>query len=145
MSARLDKLLARERDGELTALEREELNRLSRLNPVVRRERAAWAEVEQILRAPVVHPEFRPHRLARRIADQVQMRPHLLRSGSRWVLAFAACCAVAVVTSDRSSPPNPKEAVTQVAGQVERSRSLPVEVRFHGRGEADPDPVEITF
>ena len=141
MSPRLHKLLARERDGDLTSLEREELERLSRLDPAVRRERAAWAEVERLLGAPAAVPAFRAHRLARRIADQAKSRPRPVRVGYRWVFALAACGALAVVTVD-DSPPEPKQEVTRVA---KRAVQPPVEVRLHGLGEGDPEPIDIRF
>lgn len=159
MSARLSKLIARERDGELTTLEREELERLSRLDPVVRRDRAAWAEVERIIGAPRESVEFSAHRFARRISDQVRDRPVSdrpisVRVGSPWVFALAACFVLLAVSADRTAPSSRSRAsvakggdavvtVTEVTEPV-ASRS-PVEVRMDGFGEPDAEPIEIQF
>ena len=154
MSPRLGRLLARERDGELTALEREELDRLSRLEPSVRRERATWAQLEEILAAPEPSALLRRHQIARRMAERARGEAHRdsggaifrpfrsFRLGPRWILALAAGCVVVAMAVDRTSP---KPVTVVPLSEVAAVGHSPVEVRLHGKAELDPNPVDIKF
>jgi anti-sigma factor RsiW len=165
---RLDTLLAKELDGDLTQLEREELERLSRIDPDSRRDRATWKRFDDALKESIdAMPRLERPRLARRVLagrDRARSiaRP-LWLTLPRVVLVGSSMLILALTlwrpTESKSArAPRSGVVVTAIAGD-ERDISVPpsskdassigpVEVRIGeiaSGDDRDTTPVTIRF
>jgi hypothetical protein len=95
---RLVQLLEKELDGALSSVERDELERLIRLEPARRREREVWRRVAAGIAEPVVAPRIETARMTARVLNE---RSRALRVRSfrpfRALLAASTLAAIAMV------------------------------------------------
>lgn len=130
---RIDHLLRRELDGELTRVESEELERLLLSEPEARAERRGWRRVESSLGALQsqkldVESMARVIEQRRRQVSPAQRREPLIPRFSA-VFALAALCTAALIvwrTEPHSPPP-----ISAAAPRVEER--VPVEVHLTDR------------
>lgn len=139
---RIVQLLSRELDGEMTPLEKDELQRSILMEPELRREREAWKRVTGALSEGTADPKARLDvgRLTSRVLASTGPR---IPARPRWSWLLAASTAfvvggllIAVVNQPEERAPAPVAA-----------RALDVD-GFFGVASADDDraaPVEIRF
>lgn len=145
MNAKLDRLLARELDGELTDVERLELDRGAYTAPEIRRERETWSSIGEALRERPA-PKLNAAKMASRVAKQL---PERRRAAVPRRLAFAAAAALAFVALTRATPsPSPVPATAPIAKVTVDTNGAPVVIQVDDKSFADdpePVPVEIRF
>lgn len=138
---RIEQLLEKELDGELSATEREELERLILIEPSLRRERAAWSRVSASI-APERAPAIELSRMTSKILNARSARLTVRRAWwPRLAFASTAAAALAVVvlaTRHHEAPP----AVARKPAVAEVVRA-PVDV-FVDENAAEEDRTALT-
>lgn len=141
---RISHLLARALDGELSRLDTEELERLTRADPELRRRRAGWQRFERALGAAMNEgPGLDRPAMAARIAAAAQTTaaapqpPRVPRPRLAWAVISAAALVLGVLWSQRIDEPSPP-----ALAQRER---VPVEVGGDRAAPAESGLVTIRF
>lgn len=142
--ARLEILHAKELDGDLTDLERVELDRRVLLSPGLRRERAGWARIFAVLAHSGGRRRLRVEAMARIIVQEVDLRDAVARSRPRRAAfaatLLAACSALFALTGLPPEPPAHPTRVAQLStGPVQ------LELGLDPPDEEDVAPVTIRF
>lgn len=141
---RISHLLARALDGELSRLDSEELERMTRADPELRRRRAGWQRFERALGAALNEgPGLDRAAMAARIAAAAQTSaaaprpPRAARPRLAWALISAAALVLGVLWSQQSGEVSPP-----ALAQRER---VPVEVGGDRAAPAESGLVTIRF
>ncbi len=133
---RIAYLFARELDGEITPLERDELERSILAVPELRREREGWRRVSESM--AVESPRIEVARMTSRV---LASRGPRIAVRARWSWALAASAAFAIggfAIARRAAPPPAPVRIAQPAvpdvdrffGEDNEDRAALVEIRF---------------
>jgi anti-sigma factor RsiW len=145
MSSKLERLLVRELDGELTDVERAELERGAYTAPDLRHERAGWSAVTSAMRersAPRVNALKMASAVVRELPERHRRaRPRRLLFAAAAALAFAALSQVGPAKDRRP-------ARAPIAEASHAAQMAPVVIHVDHASfveDAEPVPVEIQF
>jgi hypothetical protein len=145
---RLERLLAKELDGEISRVELEELERLALADPEARRRRSFWRSVESEMHREMEQPiELDLVRLARGIVTAGPAEQP--RRGRRKTVALSVAAVLAVMVAGAPSKWSPEEQPVpagEVASRDGFSEPPPVHVRVAREQLHDSEaPVTIRF